>query len=164
MAHKNSILSQDPEFYSAYGYEEQEGSGTKNVFIKVLLQLLLVFSILLAIYFAFNYVSNMNVDFKKLNFWNIEKQNEPLPHKIKTEITPTETKITEKKVVFKKVEIEHIVKKVMKNFHKEKALEVSKISTTPLIKPTQVSVQEQRKNPYLSEEYLEAVKKALGKN
>lgn len=161
MAHKNSILSQDPEFYSAYGYEEQEGNGTQKVFIKVLLQLLLVFSILLVIYFAFNYVSNMNIDFKKFNFWNIEKQSEPLTREIKI---PTESKIREKEVVLKKVEIEHIVKKVMKNFHKEKVLRISKTSTTPLIKPTKVSVQEQRKNPYLSEEYLEAVKKALGKN
>ena len=157
MAHQNSLLSQNPEFYSAYGYEEQEGSDTENIFIKVLLQLLVVLSILLTIYFAFNYISNMNIDFKKFNFWGIEKQTAPPTREINTEVMPIENKM-------KATEVVHIVKKVMENIHKEKALEVSKISIVPLIKPTKVTSPKQVKNPYLSQEYLDAVKKALGKN
>ena len=168
MPHKSSILSQDPEFYSAYGYEEEEGNDTKNVFIKALLPLLLVLSVLLIVYFAFNYISKMNVDLKKFSFWTIEKESEPPTHTIQTEEITIENKNKEQKVALKSIEVEPIIKKVIEELHQEKVLELSKIELEPIVKPTkkiaEVVSHKQEKNSYLVDEYLEAIKKELGKN
>ncbi len=166
MAHQNSILSQDPAFFSASEYEErEEESGTQRVFTKVLFQLFLVLSILLVIYFAFNYISNMNIDFKKFTSLGVEKHSSPPIHEIKTENIAMDNKIKEQEVDLKSVEVEPIVEKVIEKLHQEKELEVSKIELEPIVKPVKeisaVVSDKQEKTPYLSKEYLEAVKKAL---
>ena len=169
MANKNSILSQDPSFFSTYAYEErEEESGKQRVFTKVLLQLLLVLSILLVTYFAFNYISNMNIDFKKFISLGVEKQSSPPIHEIKTEDTFIDSKIKEQNVDLKSVEVEPIIEKVIEELHQEKELEVSKIELETIVKPVKetsaVASHKQEKKPYLVDEYLEAIKKELGKN
>ena len=159
MAHKNSILSQDPSFYSSYEYEEQDGSGIQKVFISIVLKLIFLLSIFLMIYFAFNYVSNMNIDFKKFDFLNLAKQSKPPIPEINMEATPKESKIN-----FKKVELDVIVNKVIKKIDKDKVVEVSKTTTNSSVKPIEVTSSNKIKSPYLTKEYLDAVKKALGKN
>ncbi len=159
MAHKNSILSQDPAFYSSYEYEEQEGSGIQKVFISIVLKLIFLLNIFLMIYFAFNYVSNMNIDFKKFDFLNLAKQSKPPIPEINMEATPKESKSN-----FKKVELDVIVNKVIEKIDKDKVVEVSKTTTNSSVKPIEVTSSNKIKSPYLTKEYLDAVKKALGKN
>ena len=158
VAHQNSILSQDPNFYSSYEYEEQEESGSQNIFIKLLLQLILILGVLFIIYFAFNYISNTHIDFKKFNFWNSEK---PI-QKIKRDTAPTESRIIEANS--KNIRQKDIVEKNMEDIHKEKLLDKPKTTTIPTIKPTKKVSHKQEKKPYLVDEYLEAIKKELGKN
>ncbi len=159
MANQNSILSQDPNFYSSYEYEEQDGSSTAQAFISILFKLVLLLSILFTIYFAFNYVSNMDINFKKFDFLNLAKQSKPPIPQINMEVTPKENKIN-----FKKAELDVVVNKVIEKIDKEKVVKTSKTSTDSLIKPREVTSHKELKSPYLTKEYLDAVKKALGKN
>ena len=52
----------------------------------------------------------------------------------------------------------------MEDIHKEKLLDKPKTTTIPTIKPTKKVSHKQEKKPYLVDEYLEAIKKELGKN
>ena len=164
MASENSILSKEPEFYSAYEYEEEYENEKENIFGKVLFQLLVLVSIFLTIYFSYKYLSNMDIDFKKFNFWSVAKQNNPPTLEIHNEVTSTESSLKVKESSLKKIDVEPIVKEVIKNLHKEKVVEVSKINLAPIVKQTEITTQKEVKKPYLVDEYLEAIKKELGNN
>ena len=164
MAYENNILSQNLEFYSAYGYEEREESGTEKNFTRVLWKILLVLSLLFAMFFTYNYVVKMNIDFKKFDFLNIEKMKESLFPESNGEVIHTESKIEIREVDSKRVETEPLIQEVIKELHKKRVVEVSKIELSPINKSTKEISQEQVKKPYLLDEYLEAIKKELGKN
>ena len=164
MAYENNILSQNLEFYSTYGYEEREESGTEKNFTRVLWKILLVLSLLFAMFFTYNYVVKMNIDFKKFDFLNIEKMKASLFPESNGEVIHTESKIEIREVDSKRVETEPFIQEVIKELHKKKALEIVKTTTKPINKPAKVISKKQIKNPYLVEEYLDAIKKELGKN
>ena len=164
MAYENNMLSQDLEFYSAYGYEETEESGSKKVFTQALWKLLLVLTLLSAMFFTYNYVANMNIDFKKFDIWDIEKIKESLFPESNGKFIHTESPIEIKEVDVKRVETEPLVQEVIKALHKKRAIKMVETTTKPINKPAKVTSKKQIKNPYLVEEYLDAIKKELGKN
>ena len=164
MAYENSMLSQDLEFYSAYDYEEKEGNGTENFFTQLLWKVLLGLTLLITIFFIYNYFTKINIDFKKFDFWNSEKYNEMPMHKINRDSSPTESRIIIREVDSKTIGQKDIVEKIMEDIYKEKQLDRPNITSPNTFKPTKKVSQEQEKKPYLVDEYLEAIKKELGKN
>ena len=163
MAYENSMLSQDLEFYSAYDYEEREEGNQENFFIQLLWKVLLGLTLLITIFFIYNYFSKVNIDFKKFDFWNISIPTKPLISKVDNKKNNhSESKTETKKIDLKPIEIEHIVTKVMNDMHKEKVETISKRTTKP--KVVEVSSTKQIKKPYLVDEYLDAIKKELENN
>ncbi len=162
MAYENSMLSQDLEFYSAYDYEEREEGNRENFFIQLLWKVLLGLTLLITIFFIYNYFSKVNIDFKKFDFWNISIPTKPLISKVDNKENHIESKTETKKIDLKPVEIERIATKVMNDMHKEKVETISKRTTKP--KVVEVSSTKQIKKPYLVDEYLDAIKRELEKN
>ena len=147
MTHKNSLFSQNPNFYSSIEDKKQDKTTTENSFSRILLHLIVVVTIFILMYVAFKYVSqHIVVHIEKFTFWNTEK--ETLYH------SPKEKSI-EEDLPLKKVKSESIIK----NIHIEKSL--NEVLTTQ-IKFNKVNSHKQVENLYLKDDYLDTIKKEVG--